>query len=234
MVCPPVIGIMRNPWLDVPLAEYEGHMALPRVAQAQLLAGVFERILKEHRPSSVAVLGCAGGNGFERIPTATTRRVVAVDLNPIYIEALRARFQRRIPGLELIVGDIQRGVKCSPVELVYAALVLEYVDVKTVLERIRSLLTEGGRLATVVQLPSATSFPVTPSPFSSIQALAPFMRLVQPDGLKNLAETAGYQEITRWLEESLGGKQFQVQAFRLPMRNRPFHAEGPQPGVTPG
>ena len=32
---------MTNPWLEIPLADYEGHMALPGVAQAALLAGRF-------------------------------------------------------------------------------------------------------------------------------------------------------------------------------------------------
>lgn len=29
---------MKNPWLDIPLDDYEGHMTLPQVAQAQMLA----------------------------------------------------------------------------------------------------------------------------------------------------------------------------------------------------
>jgi ubiquinone/menaquinone biosynthesis C-methylase UbiE len=221
---------MINPWFDIPLAEYEGHMALPQVAQAQLLADVFEGMLKEYRPQSLAVLGCAGGNGFERISIATTTRVVGVDINPTYVETLRARFQERIPNLELIVGDIQReAVRFPPVAFVFAALVLEYVDVKIVLERVRSLLTAGGILGAVVQLPSSASSPVTPSPFSSIQALAPFMRLVRPEQLKDLAETTGYQEIASSRAESLGGKQFQVQAFRLLTPNRSFKRSAKQP-----
>jgi hypothetical protein len=28
---------MRKPWLDIPLSEYEGHMALPAVGQAEML-----------------------------------------------------------------------------------------------------------------------------------------------------------------------------------------------------
>lgn len=43
---------MRNPWLEIPLADYEAHMALPQVAQAQLLANIFGRILTEHGPRS--------------------------------------------------------------------------------------------------------------------------------------------------------------------------------------
>jgi hypothetical protein len=67
---------MRSPWLDIALADYEGHMGLPEVAQAELLADVFGALLVEHAPRSVAILGCAGGNGFGRISPAVTDRVV--------------------------------------------------------------------------------------------------------------------------------------------------------------
>jgi hypothetical protein len=41
---------MKNPWLDIPLSDYEGHMALPEVAQAQLLADVFSAQLEINKP----------------------------------------------------------------------------------------------------------------------------------------------------------------------------------------
>ncbi|RPI77037.1 MAG: hypothetical protein EHM45_10650 [Desulfobacteraceae bacterium] len=62
---------MKNPWLEIPLCDYEGHRALPQVAQARLLADVFARALGRYSPESVAVLGCAGGSGFERIDPET-------------------------------------------------------------------------------------------------------------------------------------------------------------------
>jgi len=76
---------MRNPWLDIPLADYEDHMALAEVAQAQLLAGFFGEALREYSPQSVAVIGCAGGNGFEKIDPGITKRVAGIDINPDYI-----------------------------------------------------------------------------------------------------------------------------------------------------
>lgn len=171
---------MRNPWLDIPLAEYEGHMSLPGVAQAQLLAEVFDRMLKTHRPQSVAVIGCVGGNGFERIDPEVTRRVVGVDLNALYVEQVKARFHDRLLTLELVVGDVQtEEVAFPPVDLTFMGLVLEYVDVEVVLKRTRSLLRNGGILGTVIQLPSSSFANVTPSPFASLQSLGGFMRLVR-------------------------------------------------------
>src|SRR3989304_9695251 len=98
---------MKNPWLEIPLADYEAHMNLPEVAQAKFLGDVFGDMLKRHSPRSVAILGCAGGNGFEHLFTAETTRVVGVDINPEYIEEARRRFKDPLPGLELFAGNIE-------------------------------------------------------------------------------------------------------------------------------
>jgi len=41
---------MNNPWLDFPLADYEGHMALPGIEQAQLLSDIFADVLAKFSP----------------------------------------------------------------------------------------------------------------------------------------------------------------------------------------
>jgi SAM-dependent methyltransferase len=189
-------------------------MASPAVGQAPLLAAILEDLLKKHRPRSVAILGCSGGNGFERISTAQVTRAVGVDINPSYIEQLRGRFSERIPGLELLTCDVQaEDFEFEPVQLVYAALLLEYVEVDIVLKRIRSVLTADGILGTVVQLPHPISPSITPSAFPSLQKLAPFMRLVPPERLRTLAKHRGFEEIESRKETALG-KTFQVQVFR--------------------
>src|SRR5262245_12932853 len=98
---------MSNPWLAIPLAEYEAHMALPEIGQAQWLADELELSVRQHSPKSVSVIGCAGGNGFDRLTGSVIERVVGIDINARYVEAVRSRFGGRIPGLELHVADIQ-------------------------------------------------------------------------------------------------------------------------------
>lgn len=71
---------MRNPWLDIPLADYEAHMALPTVGQAQLIADELHSLVRAHSAGSVAIMGCAGGNGFDRVAEAGVSRVIGVDL----------------------------------------------------------------------------------------------------------------------------------------------------------
>jgi hypothetical protein len=35
-----------NPWLEIPLEDYEGHMALPSIGQAQFLANVLGTLVQ--------------------------------------------------------------------------------------------------------------------------------------------------------------------------------------------
>ena len=83
---------MQNPWLSILLSDYEGHMSLPEVAQAGMLSREFEVLVRQYVPESVAILGCSGGGGFDRISPNVTSRVVGVDINAAYIETARPDF----------------------------------------------------------------------------------------------------------------------------------------------
>jgi SAM-dependent methyltransferase len=206
----------KNPWLDIPLADYEGHMAMPMVAQAQMLSDIFADALDKYKPGSVAILGCAGGNGFERISPEITHRIVGVDINPDYIEQARRRFGNHLPGLELLVGDMQADTfSISPVELVFAGLLFEYVDIKACLKNIRELLKPHGIIVAVVQLPSDSIPEVTPSPFISLGTLSSLMRLVPPDEFRRLVKFSGFREIESRTVKADGGKCFEVLDFCL-------------------
>src|SRR4051812_29814524 len=125
---------MSSPWLNLPLADYEGHMSAPGVRQANLLADVFASALEESQPASVAVIGCAGGNGFDRIDPLRVARVVGFDINPPYLETAASRYSGRFRSLDLRCADIvEPHFEVEPVDLVYAALVLEYINVSAAL-----------------------------------------------------------------------------------------------------
>lgn len=191
-------------------------MALPGIAQAQMLARILAEIHRKYTPRSVAVLGCAGGNGFGDIPPAITRRVVGVDLNPDYVAKARERYEGRFQNLELYVADVQKDLPAfTPVDLVFAALILEYVDIDVVIARTRSMLATHGKLVTVVQMPGSTTAKVTPSPFASLQALGAVMRLVPPQAVRRSAQAHGYVQLESSAVSSAGGKRFQVQVFAL-------------------
>ncbi len=203
-----------NPWFAIALSDYEGHMAWPGIEQAQMLNAILADVLDQHVPQSLAVLGCAGGNGFASISPAITRRVVGVDLNPDYLAQARARYAGRFASLELHAADLQQTLPpIEPVDLVFAALILEYVDVEIFMARTRCLLGPHGKLVTVIQLPSASSAKVTASPFASLGLLADVMHLVPPRRVLEAALTQGHLELESRTVTSAGGKQFQVQVF---------------------
>lgn len=63
---------LANPWLSIPLEDYEGHMSSPEVGQLDALAELFGEALEYRRPASVAVLGVADGNGLDRVDPKIT------------------------------------------------------------------------------------------------------------------------------------------------------------------
>ena len=145
---------MNNPWLTVPLDDYEGHMALPNVGQAEMLANVFGKLLRTYAPTSAAIIGCAGGNGFDEAAKAGVSRLVGLDINPTYIADAKARHAGRMMGLELHCADIEGDMPAlRPVHMVYGALVFEYVDVAKALKNLRDICLPDGILAALLQLP---------------------------------------------------------------------------------
>lgn len=207
---------MRNPWLDIPLADYEAHMALPTVGQSKLIARQLADLVQKYAPGSAAIVGCAGGNGFECLVGSAVTRVVGVDINPAYIDETRRRYGDRIPGLELHVEDIQETkTPFDPVDLIYAALILEYVDLPRTMDTLRRCCRDDGILAVLVQLPHETMGHVSPSPYTSLQSLASGMRLVRDRELQSEAERVGFALIHSIALVSEGGKQFRLHQFRL-------------------
>lgn len=153
-------------------------MNLPEVAQAQALSEIFGQTLASVRPRSVALIGCAGGNGLEHVDRTVTSRIVAVDINADYLAVCAARF----PGVETVCGDVSAPLAIGPVDLVHIALVLEFVvDPRAVLAQLRSV---GGVVSVVLQLASEEAPAITPSPYQeSLSALAPIHRLLSPADL---------------------------------------------------
>lgn len=206
---------MINPWLRIPASDYEAHMALPEVAQAQALSNLMASALTEYTPVSLAVIGCTTGNGFEHINAARTRRVVGIDINPDYLKILETRFGGWIPRLELIKADItDPGFWIDPVSMVFAGLVFEYVDVLCALRSIVRCLDAGGIFLAVLQEPSTESAPVTATRYKSLELLSPIMNLVSPMEFSNMCRSVGLQEIRTDTIPLKKGKAFFVGLYR--------------------
>jgi Methyltransferase domain len=203
-----------SPWLSIPLHDYEGHMAHPGVGQAALLADLLDQALLRWAPSSIAIIGCAGGNGFERIDPAVTTKVVGVDLNPQYLRMTRERQARRLSNLEVICADVQsEALHYGPVDFTYAALLFEYVDLATTLKTLKRNSRPGAALTTVLQMPHPALPSVSQSPYPSLGGLAAHMHLVPPEDLRSAALAIGFTPGDARAVELSSGKRFYVQNF---------------------
>ncbi|MEO6966059.1 MAG: class I SAM-dependent methyltransferase [Acidobacteriaceae bacterium] len=204
---------MSNPWLAVPLSEYEQHMSSVEVQQLDALSDLFAEAMQRCRPSSVAVLGIAGGNGLDRIDSSVTARIVGLDINPQYLEFVRERYSH-LAGLELHCVDLsEQSVKLEPVQLVHAALIFEHAGTDRCLANARSMILPGGNLSVVLQLPTEDGPAVGRTPFSSIQHLKSHFSLIRPAWLCESLAKGEFQLIHQTTRALTGGKGFWMGIF---------------------
>jgi hypothetical protein len=102
----------------------------------------------------------------------------------------------------------------APVDLMYAALLFEYVDAAATMRSLKRHCRPGGILSTVLQLPHAAQHAVSPSPYANLSLLTPRMRLVAPEDLRRCATAAGFVIAEAAAIELPSGKQFWAQNFR--------------------
>jgi hypothetical protein len=204
-----------NPWLRVPAADYEGHMGPEGADQLRVLADLFQETCTFVRPRRVAVIGCATGNGFDRVDPLVTQRLVGVDLNPEYLAIARDRHARLGTALELVCGDVARcDLGAGSLDIVFAGLVLEYVEPAEVLHRMAGWLAPGGILGVVIQLPCDSCPEITPTRYASVQGLGEVMRLVEPAEVLARAGEAGLVHAGGREVPVAHGKRFRFKVFR--------------------
>ena len=204
---------MAEPWLSIPLADYEGHMGADNVQQLSALSGLFKRALDVCLPDSVAILGIAGGNGLEHVNPATIKRVAGFDINPAYLDEVRRRFVT-LPILELHCVDLsQDELRAAPVALVHAALFFEHAGLGRALDNALSLVARGGKLSVVLQLPERGQQNVTTTSYPSMQTLAGSFSLVDVSRLCALLEKQGFRLLNEELRPLPTGKTLWLGIF---------------------
>jgi Methyltransferase domain len=181
-----------HPWSLVPAAEYEAHLGPAGLDQLAPLSALFGKVYAARRPARLAVLGVATGNGLEHVDPAVTRRTAGVDVNLSYLAVARQRFMHLGPSLQLLCADAEK-VELAPggLDLVHAALLLEYVDLRALVPRVAGWLAPGGAFSAVLTLPGGE--PRAPTS-AALQAVAEVTRLVPPEELRRHADAAGLSE----------------------------------------
>lgn len=204
-----------NPWLEIELEDYESHMALSSVGQAQYLSGVFAKAVKAYSPNSAAILGCSGGNGLQAILNSKVERIVCVDINSEYIAAARKRFSGSFSQCEFLCCDISSSsFSCKPVDLIFAGLIFEYVDVNSALTNVCKVLNSSGKLVVVLQLPSKEIPEITPSKYTSLTKLNGIFNFVSPIDFQDVSRKYGFEIIESKQTTLNSGKSFQEFVFR--------------------
>jgi len=202
---------IQNPWLQIPTEDYEEHMSAPNVLQLQMLNKIFADELNEFQPKSIAVLGCAAGNGFEHLINKNIEQIVGVDVNQEYLSVCKKRFEKKLPQLELVCADLNDAeFPNSSFDLIHAALVFEYVKVELVLSKISRWLKPEGILSVVLQLPGNTSTPVSETPYQSLKLLNSIMKLIEPEVFREKVRQYELNEIGNYKIKLQSGKSFLV------------------------
>jgi Methyltransferase domain len=204
-----------NPWEKISLSDYEGHMALPTVGQATMIVNELLSSVDELKPKSLAILGCAGGNGLDELSTYSFDRLVCVDINASYVSELESRYVRRIENLECHVCEVERLKIPGHLDLVFGALIFEYTRQDEALAAVEELLTEGGWFIALIQMPASDVATVSPSPYSkALSVVIGFFRYVSPSNFICSAEKKGLKFISQQPIMLASGKMFMVLKFR--------------------
>ena len=208
---------MTSPWLSIPLEDYEGHMSSAGVQQLPALAELFKYALERYAPESLAVLGVAGGNGLEHVDSAVTKRLVAVDINPTYLDSVQQRFGAK-PGMELRCCDLSRSdLSLEPVALVHAALIFEHTGLGRPLENALSLVAPGGKLSVVLQLPSESGKAIAGTGYASMQSLSRDFALIDVTEFQRLLVTKQFHLIEQRCRPVPAGKALWLGIFAKPV-----------------
>ncbi len=200
---------MVNPWQKIKLEDYENHMSLPDIKQAQYLSNHLKEVVKMFNPNSLAIIGCAGGNGLEKMNHKTIEKIICVDINPVFLNKAIERYKKSFKNIEFICCDIaSEEFKFKPVDLIYAGLVFEYVDYNLALNNVSRFIRPNGKLAAVLQMPNENIPEVSPSPYKSLEILSETFSFVQVDKFIDECKKYGFDLISENKTKLKSGKKF--------------------------
>lgn len=119
---------MKNPWEEIPLADYENHMKLDSVMQLQAMNEMMKGQFDAYPISSVMILGIAGGNGLEHIQREKFKKVYGIDVNSAYLKEVVRRYPDLDGLLECLCIDLIKETDRLPkADMVIANLLIEYI-----------------------------------------------------------------------------------------------------------
>lgn len=209
------MAVMRNPWLDIPAADYVGHMNSPEVDQLSVLSRLMCEALEMFRPRDLLLLGCSTGNGLVHVDPGVTRHVIGVDINPEYLACLAEQFPN--PGFELTLhcADVMSyAFVADAFDQVHCALLFEYLEWPRLMGGLGRTTRIGGGLSVVLQRPSGVLPAVTRTKYPSLHRLDSLFHFVEPAAVVAHARPCGLELQSQRIEPLSSGKTLDVLHFR--------------------
>jgi hypothetical protein len=187
---------MENVWNKIPLEDYEFHMQHNSVRQLHLLNDLTKKYLEKINPKTVLFLGIAGGNGLEHINNNSTTNVFGIDINQNYLDETKKRFNNKISNLTLLNLDISSSntIQLTKANLVWAALIFEYVEIDKCFEFITNNIQDKGYLVVTIQVNNGVTS-VSQTGIETIKSVGEIFQLIEPKNLLSFAEKFGFVEI---------------------------------------
>nr|WP_314866075.1 hypothetical protein [uncultured Flavobacterium sp.] len=187
---------MENVWNKIPLKDYEFHMQHNSVGQLHLLNDLTKKYLEKIHPKTVLFLGIAGGNGLEHINNNSTTNVFGIDINQNYLDETKKRFNNKISNLTLLNLDISSSntIQLTKANLVWAALIFEYVEIDKCFEFITNNIQYKGYLVVTIQVNNGVNS-VSQTGVETIKSVGEIFQLIEPKDLLSFAEKFGFVEI---------------------------------------
>ena len=138
---------------------------------------------------------------MEHIDNKITREVIGIDINERYLEETGKRYLDQLPQLLLINLDISDNEdNITNADFIWAALVLEYVNIEKCFTFISKNIQNNGHLIVTIQSNNGAQS-VGRSGVESVNSVEPIFRLVDPADLLSVAEKFGFQKVAE--EENL-------------------------------
>ena len=195
----------KNPWEEISLDDYENHMSLDSVRQLQTMNAMMKEQFEAYPVQTAMVLGVAGGNGIEHARPEKYRTVYCVDINEVYLQAVRERFARQ-PAVQCLRADLTEEADRLPrAELVIANLLIEYIGYPAFTKVIRKV--DPDCVSCVIQINTDEKNWVSDSPYlHAFDGLDRIHHQMEEGALTAEMKQAGYEPVLRKAEALPNGK----------------------------
>lgn len=185
---------MKNPWEEIPLADYESHMKLASVMQLQAMNEMMKGQFNTYPVSSIMIFGVAGGNGLEHIQKDKIEKVYGVDINSSYLQATIQRYPDLSGLLEcLCINLIDETNKLPKADMVIANLLIEYIGYECFQKAVRYVNPKY--ISCIIQINIEDNW-VSDSPYLHVfDGLEQVHHQMDTYVLENTMREIGYHEI---------------------------------------